>query len=765
MKKITLFIIALMGIVVSFSQTTLTIGAPANTGGTTTARAPNGTTAHTTLRGHIIITAAEMSSIPSGSSFSGLGFLYSIGADIPASGNIMFYLENTSNATNLKSTNWATAISTMTSVYNGPYTIPNVAGATSVTTTSPFTYTGGGLYVAYDYLGSTFSATAATYLCEYLAVPGGTKVANSATTTAPTDLTASSNWRPEIQFSFTNPFSNNLVVAGMFPAHGQDNFLMGFTQIIETVIINSSSTTATNVPVSLNITGANPYSITQTIASIAPGATSVVNFAAVPKNFQGSQTVVVSVPPDQQTSNDVFSLTQNIYCDTVGYAFGDSITGGLGYNTGSGILANLLVAPAGPPVYILKVVPTLSDAPELVGNTIKGVLLNSAGVIIDSTANHIITAAELGQRVTLTFQSGFADISGDSVYFGFRQVANTTTGYFPLATQDISGYVPADLFCGFNAFGGGYANYTTFGTFLISAVISRTFGNFKITSNAVNGNICEGDQLNLTASPGFSSYVFTVDGGQVQNSAANTYGYTPVATTTATVNTSIGDCLYSATITVNQIQASSSSMAATICPGDSYQFGGQTLTSAGAYTNTIPNAAGCDSVITLNLTLNSPVSVAVTQSGSNLTATASPATASMQWVDCPAFTFIAGETGATYNPTALTGSYAVIVNSTDGCADTSACIAIDQTGIDELGRANYIKLYPNPTTNVVNLISEIGRIKQYIVYDAQGRIVSSSEIKSNSNEVSIDISKYEAGSYVIEISTEKGKIMKSFVKK
>ena len=38
-----------------------------------------------------------------------------------------------------------------------------------------------------------------------------------------------------------------------------------------------------------------------------------------------------------------------------------------------------------------------------------------------------------------------------------------------------------------------------------------------------------------------------------------------------------------------------------ICPGESYSFGGQMLTTAGTYFDTLMNAAGCDSIVTLFL--------------------------------------------------------------------------------------------------------------------------------------------------------------------
>ncbi len=856
MKKILSFAFIVMTLSFGFAQT-ITVGAPANNGGTTTLRAPNGTAAHTTLRAHIIITAAEMAAIPSGTAFSGLGFLYNAGVNVPAGGNIQFYLENTSDVTNLKSNVWATAIASMTSVYNGAYTIPTTAITTNVNTTAPFTYTGGGLYVAYDYLGSTFGTVAATYLCN-TSIAGGTVVDVSATPTPPTTLTLSSSWRPEIQFTYSNPFTNNLEVTGMFPGKGQDNLLFGATQEVVAEITNLSSVALTNIPVSLNITGANPYTGTQTIVSIASGASTFVNFTGVPKTNTGVQTVVVNVPPDQQTSNDSYTLIQDVICDTVGYAYGDTITGGLGYDTGTGILANLFVIPSGSPIHVTKVVPTISDAPAVVNKTIVGVLLNSSGVIIDSTASHVITTAELGQEVELTFFNGAIDHAGDSVYIGFRQVANVA-GYFPCATQEITGITPADLFCGFGAFGGAYANYTTFGVFMIAAVINP----IDVSTNLTTNTVCASTQVTVTATSGLASYDFILNGTSMQLGANASYTYTQSATTTTVVQTSVGSCAFLDSTVVSQGAATASALTATFCPGTTYQlnsqsftapgnytdtvsnsigcdsviflslsfgaasgtnnqaicaggsysigssiytmngsyvdtlttlsgcdsvvttnitvnpplssslqasicigesyaFGGQNYTTAGSYTDTVQNGVGCDSIVSLTLTVEAPVNVTVSQSGSVLTAGATGS--NYQWISCPANTPIAGATSASFQPTDTIGNYAVIV-ITGNCSDTSECTTVDQTGMNELNLSSSVRLFPNPSVDVVHVVSNEAKIKSYKVIDMSGRIVLSSELENTEGSIDISVDKLNSGTYTMELTTSKGIIGKAFVKK
>jgi hypothetical protein len=78
----------------------------------------------------------------------------------------------------------------------------------------------------------------------------------------------------------------------------------------------------------------------------------------------------------------------------------------------------------------------------------------------------------------------------------------------------------------------------------------------------------------------------------------------PNETTTYNVTVSQGNqtCTSEVTIVVNQ--PSASTLDATITEGESYSFNGQNLTSAGTYTASLQNAAGCDSLVTLNLSVN-----------------------------------------------------------------------------------------------------------------------------------------------------------------
>src|SRR6516162_3641598 len=74
-----------------------------------------------------LITAAELAAngLSSGSAISGIGWNYQTAQVVSGSGPLIVYLQNTSDATNLKSTTWATAITGMTVVHNATTTLPS----------------------------------------------------------------------------------------------------------------------------------------------------------------------------------------------------------------------------------------------------------------------------------------------------------------------------------------------------------------------------------------------------------------------------------------------------------------------------------------------------------------------------------------------------------------------------------------------------------------------------------------------------------------
>ena len=606
--KLLLLSVLILVTFFSYSQAELTVTAPNELTGTGL-RAPNGASGHTTVRGVIIVTAAELAAIPSGTTITKLNMLMSSGAiPGPAGGNIEFYLENTPDVTNLKSTTWTTCISTMTSVYSGAYAIPAVTGPTAtLTLTTGFIYTGGSVYVAYDYLGSTFTTTAAVYSADN-SIAGGWIGQVNPSNTPPSILGQSSSFRPCIQFTFTNPFSNELNVSGVAGEKGIFNTNIISTQTVTSQITNTSVGTLSNIPVTLNIAGANPYTITQTIPSIAAGATEMLLFNNVPTSNLGSQTITIAIPADENNANNTQVFNQQVQCDTIGYTQGTVQGGGVGFNTGTGVIAVRHEIPMNIPTFVADVSNYFPVAANNSGNTMKGLLFNSTGAILDSTNLFTITAVMLGTKQVFSFINGAIDISGETIYVGFRQTPNPNTGYFPFANQ-LNSYVDPNAAATFPVFGGVPAPLGDgLGYMMIDATL--TFSGFDVANSSTNGELCLNSLLDITPVTGFTNYEFFIDGISVQNSATPTYT-TGALTTSTNFNVDItnGACVFSSNlqnITVTPPQTYT--VSAGICPGDSYTLGTQTLTAAGSYTETFQSAAGCDSIINLTLANFTPTS-------------------------------------------------------------------------------------------------------------------------------------------------------------
>jgi len=123
--------------------------------------------------------------------------------------------------------------------------------------------------------------------------------------------------------------------------------------------------------------------------------------------------------------------------------------------------------------------------------------------------------------------------------------------------------------------------------------------NAQLGSQAISAGpdqtICAGDNVTLNASGG-NSYLWN-------NNVVNGMSFAPTQTATYTLNgTDLLGCSGSDTVMVTVLENAASTLTQTAL--DSYMLNGQTYTQSGTYTQVVPAANGCDSTITLNLTLN-----------------------------------------------------------------------------------------------------------------------------------------------------------------
>jgi hypothetical protein len=170
-------------------------------------------------------------------------------------------------------------------------------------------------------------------------------------------------------------------------------------------------------------------------------------------------------------------------------------------------------------------------------------------------------------------------------------------------------------------------------------------------------------------------------------------------------------------------------------------------TESGIYLDTIANTGGCDSVMTIDLTIIN-LDASVTQDETILTA--DMAGVSYQWIDCDnANQPIDGETSQQFSASA-TGNYAVIVTSGD-CVDTSACYNVIIVGTKDVQIFSDLKVYPNPASD--HFVIEPGRLignGVITVSDLQGReVYSAPYLGEDRVVVSFD---GPAGMYVVALT-------------
>jgi hypothetical protein len=192
---------------------------------------------------------------------------------------------------------------------------------------------------------------------------------------------------------------------------------------------------------------------------------------------------------------------------------------------------------------------------------------------------------------------------------------------------------------------------------------------------------------------------------------------------------------------------------ASICFGETFVFGSQTLSIAGVYTETFTSSAGCDSTVNLQLTVQSEITPIVTISGSTATVQAISG-ASYQWINCQNNAPLAGETSLTFSPSA-TGNYAVIVTVGD-CQTTSACelISVSNVNLDNHERVE-LSVYPNPSNDFINIIN-IAANSEIVMFDQLGKIVYSN--RSSGTDAQIQVGALESGVYFIHATNLSGEI-------
>lgn len=224
-------------------------------------------------------------------------------------------------------------------------------------------------------------------------------------------------------------------------------------------------------------------------------------------------------------------------------------------------------------------------------------------------------------------------------------------------------------------------------------------------------------------------------------------------TATHTLTSSMGcDSIVTLNLTINN---TTSTLTETAC----FEYtspSGQIFTNSGVIQDTISNAQSCDSIITINLTVNQ-FDLSVSQTGSTLESNETGA--SYQWLDCNNNNSpINGATGISFSPT-QNGNYALEITK-NGCMDTTACTLVENVSVYEFSEDD-LQVYPNPTKENIHIVfsneQEQVRVR---LENILGQTVQENNYNS-AQQITLDI-KEQSGIYFLHIFTNTGQ--KQFIK-
>lgn len=198
----------------------------------------------------------------------------------------------------------------------------------------------------------------------------------------------------------------------------------------------------------------------------------------------------------------------------------------------------------------------------------------------------------------------------------------------------------------------------------------------------------------------------------------------------------------------------------TICEGESIMFGGQNITQAGVYIDTI-SVIGGDSIVELSLYVN-PIldlsSVSIVELGAGVAMLGADSTftgVTYQWLNCAnGFEVEQGQTGAVYNDPAV-GEYSLEI--TDDCgSDTTNCHNYTGLAVSELERGSF-QIIPNPVLNQFELKiknTKSGNKIDVLIYDGLGKMVFQKQLVMDGLKNVMDVNNLESGVYYLELIDE-----------
>jgi hypothetical protein len=268
------------------------------------------------------------------------------------------------------------------------------------------------------------------------------------------------------------------------------------------------------------------------------------------------------------------------------------------------------------------------------------------------------------------------------------------------------------LFNGVNLTSSGSYRDTFVNIFGCDSVVTLNLNVRALSSSTINQAICTGGSY-------FFNGVNLTTAGTYRDTLVNVFG----CDSTVTLNLSIQPFL---TSTIND----------TMCKEDSYFFNGMNLTTAGTYKDTLSSSTGCDSIVTLNLSVRPASSGIINR------------------------TIVSGSSYP-FNGVNLTqpGTYLDTLTNIYGCDSTVTLKLSVNTDIAVTPQKNWsLSIYPNPAladATISYSLPEGVDMMQIFIYNDQGQLIFNDAIEHPLLEgnYELDLRKYAAASYFVKVVT------------
>ena len=197
--------------------------------------------------------------------------------------------------------------------------------------------------------------------------------------------------------------------------------------------------------------------------------------------------------------------------------------------------------------------------------------------------------------------------------------------------------------------------------------------------------------------------------------------------------TSVNGCDSTVTLTLTVNPIYNTELTATICEGSVYTENNFNVSEAGVYTQNLTSVNGCDSIVTLTVSVNPVFDTTINA------------------------TINTGETYAEFGfNESESGTYVQNLQTVNGCDSTITLNLTVNSSLYDVAELTEITFYPNPTSGILTFSKEIEKIE---VIDNIGKVVMRF---FDTNEINIET--LPSGAYYLRMTIEDKTIMRKVIK-